>query len=438
MKKRLLCASFFVSLFYCFPVFGGCWTIEYDPEKCPCSLPKAQFDTKTIVCGETYCSSGTTCMPNGTCCKEPDREVKNCCKFGVSTSTGKCCEQDSFLCTDGFIIEDDGCAKCCDYGTNKDGSACCEVDPTTCENGCSVLVDGCAECCPSGSSASGTGMATDVEGCLCNDTTYVWNKTECVKCPSGSSINGTGDETNVTGCKCDKTGAVWNETECVECPSGSSINGTGDETNVKDCLCDDTTHVWNETECVACPDGSSKEGLGDSTGIGTCKCESEGESWDVDKGCHCDYGVSTETGTCCEKNPATCTNGSILVDGCAECCDYGANKDSSACCPALSTPGCDTETDETTGCNVCQILDCTGLPDGTPCVDGECFAGTCIIAGCSEHFKRVMDEYSDCLLRDVYTGFEENYNCADGRGFYCLADFDCDGALVPGLGEYCF
>ena len=126
--------------------------------------------------------------------------------------------------------------------------------------------------------------------------------------------------------------------------------------------------------------------------------------------------------------------------GKTECCDKynnGVAKDGS-CCPALETAGCETETDETTGCTICKVErveNCSGKEVGTLCSDngktGMCAArGFCFLDESCPSGTKLYKYYPLHYVDDNVDSLGEPYVycCANDPSTSPFSTYSSDGS----------
>ena len=163
-----------------------------------------------------------------------------------------------------------------------------------------------------------------------------------------------------------------------------------------------------------------------------------------DEGSNCcdEAGKHKETGSCCEVlTQANCPTGIVdnQTTGCKECC------------PALETEGCETETDETTGCTVCKVAEISCEANQEPCSNGTdtwccaegntCQNGKCCQDGaCCDEGEFAYGYYAQDCLDVGCVDDSQYYNCCDGNVFRATGVWQgcCPkGYHVVSCEEYC-
>ena len=161
MNKFLLIGVSVLGLFLSSEAYCACMP---PITRCECAFP--EFKNGVLSCGPTYCPSGTTCMPMGSCCKND--------KVCGSELFPSCCSDTESCMSDGSCCTTPNQAKtqCCD--TNGNGVAnddtCCPALET---EGCETEVDtttGCNKCktsCTSDSDcSSGQRCCKELNKCI--------------------------------------------------------------------------------------------------------------------------------------------------------------------------------------------------------------------------------------------------------------------------------
>ena len=160
MNKFLLIGVSVLGLFLSSEVYCACMP---PITRCECAFP--EFKNGVLSCGPTYCPSGTTCMPMGSCCKND--------KVCGSELFPSCCSDTESCMSDGSCCTTPNQAKtqCCD--TNGNGVAnddtCCPALET---EGCETEVDettGCSKCKTSCTGVSNCSGQTNGTVCCTSD-----------------------------------------------------------------------------------------------------------------------------------------------------------------------------------------------------------------------------------------------------------------------------
>jgi hypothetical protein len=218
--------------------------------------------------------------------------------------------------------------------------------------------------CPSGSNTAGTGVATNLAGCKCNDGTYTWSGSVCNAPATGCNASLT---SWLTDCRATPTAGANGSVQTAVANTASGFNGSATFT------CNSGTWNTSSETCSAVSGGACP---------GSHNC-----TWDTDSahipGGFCNIGPGP-TGSNSSVNPTGCQqicsgDGACGTGGEFNCvydctsCPGGTAWDGTSCAVVVAP------------CTAPEIDNCNraSCPDGGPCSPVPYSPGTVDACGCT-------------------------------------------------------